>query len=57
MYLLKYLRDMEDPRQYDHDFIKGRADDAAETFEGERRAGATVFSAQEIAMRVLMDNL
>ena len=51
LYLLKYLKDMDDPRQHDHDFINSRADDAAGAFESERRAGATVNQAQEVAMR------
>ena len=57
LYLLKYLKDTEDPRQHDHDFINSRADDAARAFECERRAGATVDQAQEVAMKVLMDEL
>lgn len=57
LYLLKYLKDMDDPRQHDHDFINSRADDAAGAFEGERRTGATVDQAQEVAMKVLMDGL
>lgn len=55
LYLLKYLKDTENPRQHDHDFINSRADDAAGAFEGERRAGATVDQAQEMAIKVLMD--
>jgi len=54
LYLLKYLKDTEDPRQHDLDFINSRADDAAGAFEGERRAGATVDQAQEVAMKILM---
>ena len=57
LYLMKYLKDTEDPRQHDHDFINSRADDAAGAFECERRAGATVDQAQEVAMKVLMDEL
>jgi hypothetical protein len=57
LYLLKYLIDTEDPRQHDHDFINSRADDAAGAFESERRAGATVDQAQEVAMKILMDDL
>lgn len=57
LYLLRYLKDTEDFRQHDHDFINGRADDAAGTYEAERRAGATVNQAQEVAMKVLMDGL
>ncbi len=57
LYLLKHLRETENPRQHDHDFINSRADDAAETFTQERLAGATVFGAQEVAMRVLMDGI
>lgn len=55
LYLLKYLKDTENPRQHDHDFINSRADDAAGAFEGERRAGAMVNQAQEVAMKILMD--
>ena len=55
--LLRYLRDTEDPRRHDHDFINSRADDAAGTFEAERRAGATVNQAQEVSMKILMDGL
>lgn len=57
LYLLKYLRDTEDSRLHDHDFINSRADEAAGTFEAERRAGATVDQAQEVAMKILMDGL
>ena len=55
LYLLKYLKDTEDLRQHDHDFINSRSDDAAGAFEAERRAGATVDQAQEVAMKILMD--
>ena len=55
LYLLKCLKDMDDPRQHDHDFLNSRADDAAAVFEGERPAGATVDQAQELAMKILMD--
>ena len=55
LYLLKYLKDTEDLRQHNHDFINSRADDAAGAFEGERRSGAIVDQAQEVAMRVLID--
>lgn len=57
LYLLKYLKDTEDPRQHAHDFINSRADDAAGAFEVERRAGATVDQAQEVAMKILMDGV
>jgi len=57
LYLLRYLKDTEDFRQHDHDFINCRADDAAGTYEAERREGATVNQAQEVAMKVLMDGL
>ena len=57
LYLLKHLRDTEDPRQHDAEFINRRADDAAETFTQERLAGATVFGAQEVAMHVLMEGI
>jgi len=57
LYLLKYLKDTEDSRQHDHDFINSRADDAAGAFEAERRAGATVDQAQEVAMKILMDGV
>lgn len=55
LYLLKYLKDTEDPQQHNHDFINSRADDAAGAFESKRRAGATVDQAQEVAMKILMD--
>jgi hypothetical protein len=55
LYLLKYLKGTENYRQHDHGFINSRADDAAGAFESERRAGATVDQAQELAMKILMD--
>lgn len=57
LYLLKYFKDTKDPRQHDHDLINSRADDAAGAFEVERRAGATVDQAQEVAMKILMDGV
>ena len=55
MYLLNHLQDIGDERQHDVEFIDQRADDAAAAFEQARRNGATVFAAQESAMKVLME--
>ena len=57
LYLLRTLRDMEDSRMNDDNYINDRADLAASTFESERRAGATVDQAQELAMHILLEDL
>ena len=57
LYLLKFLRDTDDPHKDDEEFISSQADLAAEEYENVRRDGASVALAQEAAMAVLMDGL
>ena len=57
LYLLDYLRQHRFPQQHDRDFIKQRADEAAETYEQERRNGHSTDQAQELAMAVLTKGL
>ena len=57
LYLLDYLRQHKFPQQHDRDFIRQRADEAAETYEQERRNGHTTDQAQELAMSVLTKGL
>ena len=49
LYLLDYLRQHKFTQQHDRDFIRTRADEAAETYEQERRNGHTPDQAQELA--------
>ena len=46
LYLLDYLRQHKFTEQHDRDFIRTRADEAAETYEQERRNGHTPDQAQ-----------
>ena len=57
LYLLDYLRQHKFPQQHDRDFIRQRADEAAETYEQERRNGHTTDQAQELAMSALTKGL
>lgn len=57
LYLLDYLRQHKFPQQHDHDFIRIRADEAAETYEQERRNGHSTDQAQELAMAALTKGL
>lgn len=57
LYLKKYLRDEEDPRANDEEFISGRADAAAANFEECRLQGMSVDQAQECAIKVLTHGL
>jgi hypothetical protein len=57
LFLKHLLYDMEDARKDDNDFINGRSDDAATEFEAARRQGFDVFSAQEMAMKVLLEGI
>ena len=57
LYLLKFLRDTDDPHKDDEEFISSQAELAAEEYENVRRDGASVVIAQETAMAVLMDGL
>ncbi len=57
LFLKHLLYDMEDARKDDNDFINGRSDDVATEFEAARRQGFDVFSAQEMAMKVLLEGI
>ncbi len=57
LYLLKFLRDTDDPRKDDEEFISTRADLAAEEYENVRRDGVSVAVAQESAMAVLLEGI
>ena len=57
LYLLDYLRQHRFSQQHDRDFIRTRADEAAETYEQERRNGHTSDQAQELAMSALTKGL
>ena len=57
LYLLDYLRQHRFSQQHDRDFIRTRADEAAETYEQERRNGHTSDQAQELAMLSLTKGL
>ena len=57
LYLLDYLRHHRFSQQHDRDFIRTRADEAAETYEQERRNGHTSDQAQELAMSALTKGL
>lgn len=57
LYLLKFLRDTDDPHKDDEEFISSQAELAAEEYENVRRDGASVVIAQESAMAVLMNGL
>lgn len=57
LYLKRYLRDEDDPRANNEEFISGRADAAAAHFEECRLQGMSVDQAQESAMSMLMEGL
>lgn len=57
LYLRNYLTEEEDPRVNDTKFIDGRADAAAAEYETRRLEGLSVDQAQELAMKVLMQDL
>ena len=56
-YLKAYLSDAGDARKDDDDFISSRADAASEEYEVQRRAGAALPCAQELAMSILIEGL
>ena len=56
-YLKDYLKEVNDRRKDDEDFISARADAASEEYEVQCRAGAPPACAQELAMTVLMEGL
>lgn len=56
-YLRGVLRQQRNEKLFDQQFINERAEKASEEFENQRRAGVSVFSAQELAMKVLLEGL
>jgi hypothetical protein len=54
-YLKDYLREYNDPRKDDEEFIRDRAGYAASVYEGEQRAGT--IAPREVAIKVLMDGI
>lgn len=55
LYLLRFLKEQEDDRANDDEFIDARADAAEIEYEERRRDGLTVDQAQELAMAVLLE--
>lgn len=55
LYLLRFLKEQEDERANDDEFIGARADAAEIEYEERRRDGLTVDQAQELAMAVLLE--
>jgi hypothetical protein len=55
LYLLRFLKEQEDERANDDEFIDARADAAEKEYEERRRDGLTVDQAQELAMAVLLE--
>ena len=56
-YLKVELRKMRDKRLFDEQFINERVEQASEEWERQRRAGISPFSAQELAMKVLLEGV
>ena len=56
-YLKGELRKKRDKRLFDEQFINERAELASEEFERQRHAGVSPFSAQEFAMKVLLEGV
>lgn len=56
-YLKGELRKKRDERLFDEEFINDRAELASEEFERQRRSGVSPFSAQELAMKVLLEGV
>ena len=57
LYLLRFLKEQEDERANDDEFIDARTDAAEIEYEERRRDGLTVDQAQECAMAVLLEGL
>lgn len=55
LYLLRFLKEQEDERANDDEFIDARADAAEKEYEERRCDGLTVDQAQELAMAVLLE--
>ena len=56
-YLTGELRKKRDERLFDEQFINDRVEQASEEWERQRRAGVSPFSAQELAMKALLEGL
>ena len=56
-YLKGVLRQQRNEKLFDQQFINDRAEKASEEYENQRKAGVSVFSAQEMAMKVLLEGL
>lgn len=57
LYLLNHLRENRFPQAADADFIRERADHAAEVYEQARRSDLFADAAQELAMSALLKGL
>ena len=57
LYLKNYLREQNDLRADDDEFISSRSDRAEEVYEQGRREGLAVWQAQERAIRTLTEDL
>lgn len=57
LYLLNHLRENRFPQANDADFIRERADHAAEVYEQARRDALFADAAQELAMSALLKGL
>ena len=57
LYLLRFLKEQEDERANNDEFIDARTDAAEIEYEERRRDGLTVDQAQECAMAVLLEGL
>lgn len=57
LYLKDFLRQQDDSRADDEDFIQARSDKAEDVYEQGRREGLAVWQAQERAIRVLTTGL
>lgn len=55
LYLLLFLREQEDDRATDEDFVVSRAEAAEKEWENRRRDGLSVSQAHELAMAVLLE--
>ena len=57
LYLLRFLKEQEDERANDDEFIDARSAAAEIEYEERRRDGLTVDQGQECAMAVLLEGL
>ncbi len=57
LYLKDFLRQQNDPRADDDEFIRARSDRAEEAYEQGRREGLAMWQAQERAIRTLTTGL